>query len=553
MLNRMCFVLLFLSSLWACTLNAQIYILDTQFNSAPALPAGFVGTGTFGSASSVNNFGRNAPSLQFTTNGQTLTYGPWTGDAEHISFYHKANASGGSTILVQESVDGLSWTDVGTCTIITTSATWDADLLNTSRYIRLIFTLSGSSKPYIDDLRIRCASADCSDPIKIKRVLINGGCSQCEDSNEFVHFNTGGDPLKISYFELVNPYVVPTTVVGGAYGGNGSADNLNVNWINGASNSVYQLDYIYNLNLWAGCDHVFVPVPNDDIIPAHAEVLAITGAAPDAVYDLNSMCASDTVYVMFSTRNVCPTGSGKYANASCSSNCTRFITIFNHQTGCLDNQEYLANSSSTDEGDMYVFDGPLTGYVDNISCFALTLPTEILSFSAQALKDKISLHWTANEESENINYELQRSADGTVFRSFAFLSSDSDFGVASYEFVDENPQRGVTYYRIAYIKENGESAYSNLISVIFNGEESFSAIRGENGRIVLQSDQNYIGIQVQCFATDGRLLLQMDENFISGTPLNFQTNHHDQLPIILLVSENGHPLLRKLLPPVSNK
>lgn len=446
--------------------HGQYYILDEQFNGAPSLPAGFTGTGTFGSNSSTNNYGRNAPSLQFLTDGQKFTYGPWTAAADAISFYHKTNSGGGALITIEESADGSSWTTLGVCTIITTSATWEGMLNSASRYVRFSASnITSSSRPYVDDLRIRSATNSCTGNFELVRALINGNCAQCEDANEWVDFFTGDQPLNISYFELVNPYVVPTGSVGGAYGGNGPGNNLNVKWMPGSSYSAYQFDYINNLNLLSGCT-VFVPVPTNNIIPANSRVIAITGSAPDATYNLSDMCGLGVVYVMFSSRNICPTSSGKYANASCSSNCSRYLSIFNHLTACYDVRAYIASPVTTSTGGLYVFQGSVVGYVGIISCLALTLPSTFLSVTGFNSERGNELFWTVNEESEVLYYEVERSFNGRDFVLCADQTSYPETGVNNYQILDQMiTAEAVTYYRIAMIGTDGSREYSDIVAI----------------------------------------------------------------------------------------
>lgn len=297
------------------------------------------------------------------------------------------------------------------------------------------------------------------------RALINGNCAQCEDANEWVDFFTGSEPLNISYFELVNPFVVPVGSVGGAYGGNGSGDNLNVNWVPGNSYSAYQIDYINNLNLFSGCN-VFLPVPVNNIIPAGSRVIAFTGAAPDASYNLSDMCGLGNVYVLFANRNICPTSSGKYANAGCSTNCSRFLSIFNHQTGCCNVRPYIASPVATATGSLYVFEGPLVGYVGNISCLALTLPSTFLSLTGFSVDGKNQLLWTVNQESNVLSYEIQRSADNVNFETCGHVMSNVTQGVNDYQFIDHvSSNVSLNYYRVAMIENDGFRQFSDVVAI----------------------------------------------------------------------------------------
>ncbi len=439
---------------------SQTYILDEQFNSAPSVPATLIGTGApFGSSSTVSNYGRTAPSFQMKANAQTLVYGPWTGNADHISFYHKGLSGAGSQVVVEESIDGVSWTVVDTADVITTSATFDADLQNNSRYVKLTLLLAATCYTYIDDLRIRAQTDMCAEPLTLLEVLINGGCASCEGANEFVYFDTGSSPLDINYFELVSQTV---TVGGCSYGGNGAGDNPNTNWVLNNNYSAGELAYIANLNLWAGCAGVFVMVPPNNTIPPSARVLAFTGALPDATYNFSSICSMGTIYVIFATQTDC---GGKYANASCSSNCTRYLTIFNHQFGCLDNEMYAANSVNTSAANAYIFQGANIGYTSTANCSFLLMSSKIKRFTAERRNDVVDLNWITLSEEFVVSYSIERSEDGIHFKTIGEVPSLNSSSEFTYEFSDDDVSDLTDYYRLKIISLNEAPQYSELVVV----------------------------------------------------------------------------------------
>ncbi len=487
--------------LWPCCALSQVYILDEQFNSAPTIPATLTGTGgPFGSVSGASNFGRNAPALTLNTSGQRLQYGPWTGNADHICFYHKGTTGAGSTMLVEESANGVVWTLVQNVTAITTSATFDANLLPTSRYMRITFSLVATCNVYLDDLRIRSQTDACTDNIQILEMLINGGCGTCEGSEEFIYFDTGGNPLDISYMELVSQTVA---VGGNSYGGNGPGNNLNTNWVLASSYTALQNAYISNLNLWAGCSGVFVPVPATNILPANARVMAFTGAIPTATYNMSAICGLGTVYIIFANQLNC---SGKYGNSSCSSNCTRFITLFNHQTGCIGNQQYMANSSNTAAGNGYIFVGPNIGYTNTSNCSLLVLSVKFKSFSGVSYNQKNQLDWVTSTEEELVEFQIERSTNGVEFEKIGFLAALNSLVGGSYTFIDEEPNFGTNYYRIIGLNTNGSQDVSDMIAIDTRYETLPITIRQSDEYIEVINNTGNKNISIKIFNTSGSMI-----------------------------------------------
>jgi hypothetical protein len=337
------------------------------------------------------------------------------------------------------------------------------------------------------------------------QVLINGGCGSCEGAEEFVYFETGNNDLDIGYLELVSQ----TVPAGGcAYGGNGPSDNLNTNWVLHADYSAAQLNYISNLNLWASCGGVFVPVPSTNVIPAGARVLAFTAATPTATYNFDQLCSLGTVYVIFADQVNC---GGKYTNAGCSSNCTRYLTLFNHLTGCVDNQQYFASPVATNAGDVYVFAGSSIGYGFNWLCSFLVLPVEIESIYTEPAASFMGLHWSTSSEFAVKQFVVERSPDNQLFEEIGEVSATNLISGSDYSFRDERPFFGLNYYRLRIENENGTADYSPHISAHYNAHRPLLARVTENELVISGLPFNQqIGLSV--YTMDGRLLLERSED-----------------------------------------
>jgi hypothetical protein len=489
--------------------DGQAYLLDEQFNAAPTPPASMAfGGAAFGAVSGTGNFGRNAPAINFNSTGQFLTYGPWTGAADNVSFFMKGSTGAASFFVVQQSVDGVNWLGVGTAVSITTGATFSAPLLATSRYVRLAFNKNSTCNVYVDDLRIRAASATCAGGFQLLQVLVNGGCGSCEGAEEFVYFATGNNDLDIGYLELVSQ-TVPTG--GCAYGGNGPSDNQNTNWVRHADYTAAQMSYIANLNLWASCAGVFVPVPATNVIPSGARVIAFTGATPTATYNFDQLCGLGTVYVIFATQADC---GGKYTNAACSSNCTRYLTLFNHFTGCVDNQQYFASPVATDAGDTYVFVGSSIGYALTSNCLFLVLPVVLDSFYAEPSASEVHIRWSTLSEHEVKRFVLERSADAEWFVAIGEVSAENAMHGAAYSFADTKPLHGVNYYRLRIENENGSVDYSPLAAAYALSASDMRAQWNESELVIAGIPANQRA-EVMVYAMHGQLL---NEYTSAGNP-----------------------------------
>lgn len=98
------------------------------------------------------------------------------------------------------------------------------------------------------------------------------------------------------------------------------------------------------------------------------------------------------------------------------------------------------------------------------------LPVKIISFNAEALKDKVKLTWATATEINNDYFSIERSVDGinwTVVKTIKGAGNSSI--VNNYECIDQNPVASTALYRLKQTDLDGQSTYSDTRSVKFTG------------------------------------------------------------------------------------
>lgn len=475
---RSCFLLI-ASCLSFCQIimgqgASSAYIVDEGFTgSVAAVNSGFTLTGVT-AITSTGNFGRNSPSLKFSAATDKLEYN-WSASgtvADHVSFLCGGDGGAAGTFTVKESANGTTWTTVGTIATSTTASTFDGPLLSTSRYVEVLYA-TGGNNGLLDDFRIRKAGVAPSKSMSIFYELINAGsgtsCGTCEGYNEFVFFETGSDALDIHYLELVNP----TMTYGAgdlAMGGNGTTstapgtnnnNNTNINWILNANLTATQTNYTAKLNTECSCTS-FVDIPASNTIPANSRVLAFTGSAPDAKFTTTSL-AGKTVYVIYADDASGCSSSGKYGN-SCASNCTRYLTIFNHQDGDIDNESFTT-PGSTSGGDIWDFQA---NKVVSLGCSLTILPIDLLYFNAtyNPASNVVNIDWATASETNNKLFTVQKSTNGIDWQDLTDLpGAGNSTSNLYYSAIDENPTKGVSYYRLLQTDFDGLFKTSGSVAV----------------------------------------------------------------------------------------
>ncbi|WBM75236.1 T9SS type A sorting domain-containing protein [Saprospira grandis] len=91
------------------------------------------------------------------------------------------------------------------------------------------------------------------------------------------------------------------------------------------------------------------------------------------------------------------------------------------------------------------------------------LPLELSYFKAQKQDEKVLLSWGVSASDQTTFFELQRAADGLEFEAIAQIPAQ--FNQTDYTFLDVEPIKGQSYYRLLQIGENEEKQYSIIQAV----------------------------------------------------------------------------------------
>lgn len=101
----------------------------------------------------------------------------------------------------------------------------------------------------------------------------------------------------------------------------------------------------------------------------------------------------------------------------------------------------------------------------------IILPVEMAEFRAQSIDGEVYLDWTTASEVNNDFFTVQRTVDGTSFENIGMVDgAGNSQDRLSYNFVDYNPFKGTSYYRIKQTDFNGNYKYSELVAVDLDGK-----------------------------------------------------------------------------------
>jgi len=94
------------------------------------------------------------------------------------------------------------------------------------------------------------------------------------------------------------------------------------------------------------------------------------------------------------------------------------------------------------------------------------LPIELALFELKSSDDRVEINWVTTTEENNDFFSLQRSKDGLNYEAIAKIKgAGNSTDVLTYEFVDENPLFGTSYYRLVQTDLDGTSETFNAKSI----------------------------------------------------------------------------------------
>lgn len=163
-----------------------------------------------------------------------------------------------------------------------------------------------------------------------------------------------------------------------------------------------------------------------------------------------------------------------------------------------------------------------------------TLPVHWLYTDLYLLNNRVMVAWATTWEENNLRYHVERSAEGESFFRIGELTAGFSGNASTeqvYQFWDNNPLPGRSYYRIVQEDKDGSLNFSAVKSIFIAGGTSFSLHRYQ---VNLFSHRISIACKgvgqtiFQLFTLHGQLLSREFRNLVSG---------HDELFSIPISAE----------------
>ncbi len=96
------------------------------------------------------------------------------------------------------------------------------------------------------------------------------------------------------------------------------------------------------------------------------------------------------------------------------------------------------------------------------------VPLKLLSFDAYKNQTTVLLKWKTTNEVNTSHFDVERSTNGTIFTKIGKVNAANTSGDNNYSLEDNQPSKGINFYRLKQVDIDGKFAYSNIVKVLFD-------------------------------------------------------------------------------------
>ncbi len=152
----------------------------------------------------------------------------------------------------------------------------------------------------------------------------------------------------------------------------------------------------------------------------------------------------------------------------------------------------------------------------------ISLPVELLDFTAERKESYVHLKWTTVSEINNDYFEVQRLNENKQFEKIGEVNGAGNSNQAlNYSFIDYEPIAGYNYYRLRQVDFDGKFEYSDLRSVYFSSQRNLKNgifPNPSNGQILwIEFEGEYTDpLNWTIFDAQGRLIIAGNLNAVNG-------------------------------------
>ena len=182
------------------------------------------------------------------------------------------------------------------------------------------------------------------------------------------------------------------------------------------------------------------------------------------------------------------------------------------------------------------------------------LPIKLSSFDTKLQNNTVLVKWTTEEELDNERFEIERSDAGKIFSVIGTVRSlGNSMLPVNYEYKDESPLKGISFYRLKQIDIDGHSSYSSIKRV----DNRISGIQirqvfpnpvNDKANLQIVADKAMM-VYVRVYNNEGKQVI-IEQRALHAGEQNWQLNTSRLaagIYEIIIISENGNEISERLI------
>jgi hypothetical protein len=158
---------------------------------------------------------------------------------------------------------------------------------------------------------------------------------------------------------------------------------------------------------------------------------------------------------------------------------------------------------------------PFYGLAPDLGCFEsnyIPTPVTIVSFTAKAENDKVSLYWKASNQQNSKGWQIERaySTINNDWQVVGFVAGNATISLTDFSFTDAILPSGEYLYRLKQLDQDGRFTYSNIQKVIVgdnsSGNFTIFPIPLTSNTVVRYYLTKASKVELFVFNTDGKII-----------------------------------------------
>ena len=128
---------------------------------------------------------------------------------------------------------------------------------------------------------------------------------------------------------------------------------------------------------------------------------------------------------------------------------------------------------------------------------------------------------------DNYGFYIEKSQDGELWENLSFIEGKgTTLDISNYIYIDKIPQKGINYYRLKQIHEDGKTTYSSIVNTHFDKEDTtpFTIFPNPTKDIMWINPPDENPMQIQLFNAQGTMVLAQTINKDSSLDLQHLPN-----------------------------